>query len=710
MKKLKDILKKLLEEESALSSVNIKGDTLEDTLAKAAKQLGVPIADLDYEIEEMGNGGIFGIGKKEFKIKVYKTKNKDELLKDLYQVLTGEESVEEEKEILPKDVDGEVFVKVTNRGIIMKVTAPIGKGKAITDSKAFETLQDRGISGYDKENIRKIVKDAYGEYIRIGSMDPNPVADSSASVQITPDEMKAYIVVVPPRDNTGFDLDKEELMTILKVQGVVVGIKDDVMAKIIDYPKYNEPVLIAEGIKVKNGKDAEIIYSFNTNKDEIHLKESNDGTVDFKSLNMIQNVMAGDLLAKKEPATKGEPGRTVKGNFIMPKDGKDVTLVPGKNVSLKNNDLEIIADMNGQVFLHAGKVNVEEVYTITENVGIKTGHIVFLGTVVVQGDVEDGFNIKAAGNIEINGSVGKCMLEADGDVVINQGFMGKDEGVIISGKSVYAKFIENAKRIEAAEGVYVKDGIMNSYIDATKEITCVGKRGTIVGGKLRAGEMIKSKNIGSVASSSTQLEVGVDPKKRERLDELNKQKTEAWREIEPIQANFATLDKLRKENRSVYSSIEESSFDGILRKISEEEKMTLISYYSPDESGKNFILNSGIDAEQKQKIKEIMGHVGYLPPDKEEMYQKLEKQIEHLQSIIKTSQEEIDEIDKYLNQLKSDAKIIGANIIYPGVRIYIKNAFLETKSEFKKNEFYLNGFEIDVRPFKDTLKEEGGKR
>ena len=710
MKQLKEVLQKLLEEESSLSSINIQGDTLEDTLSKAAAKLGVPIADIDYEIEEMGNNGIFGIGKKEFKIKVYKTKNNDEILKDIYQVLSGSEKVEGEKEELPKDVDGEIFVKVTNRGVMMKVTAPIGAGKPITESRALEAIIDRGVSNFDKDTVKKCVKDAFGEYIKIGIMDPNPLADSTANVQISADEMKAHIVVIPPADNTGYDLDKETLISFLNMQGVKTGVKEDILDKIIDYPEYNVPILIAEGQKPKYGKDAEIIYSFNTNKDEIHLKESNDGSVDFKSLNLIQNVMAGDLLARKEPATKGELGRTVKGIFIDTKNGKDINLIPGKNVSLRNNDLEIVADINGQVFLHAGKVNVEEVCTISENVGIKTGHIVFLGTVIIQGDVEDGFNVKAAGNIEIQGSVGKCMLEAEGDVVISQGFMGKDEGVIISGKSVYAKFIENAKKIDAAEGVYVRDGIMNSYIDAVKEITCIGKRGTIVGGRLRAGELIKSKNIGSVASSSTQLEVGVDPKKRERWEELVKQREEASKELKAIQTNYATLEKMRKENRNVYSSIEDISFNGILKKISEEEKMVLITYYVPDANNKNYILNHDITAEQKQKVKDIMGHIGYLPPEKEEMYQKLEKQAENLQATIKISQEEIDEIDKYLNQLKSDAKIIGANIIYPGVRIYIKNAFLETKSEFKKNEFFLNGYEIDVRPFKDVIKEEGGKR
>ncbi|MBO6100931.1 MAG: DUF342 domain-containing protein, partial [Spirochaetaceae bacterium] len=40
-----------------------------------------------------------------------------------------------------------------------------------------------------------------------------------------------------------------------------------------------------------------------------------------------------------------------------------------------------------------------------ESVNIKTGNITFLGTVIVKGNVDDGFNVKASGNIEVYGTV-----------------------------------------------------------------------------------------------------------------------------------------------------------------------------------------------------------------------------------------------------------------------------------------------------------------
>ncbi|HOV15463.1 MAG TPA: FapA family protein, partial [Spirochaetota bacterium] len=474
----------------------------------------------------------------------------------------------------------------------------------------------------------------------------------------------------------------------------------------MDYPIYNEPILIAEGLKVKNGKDAEIQYNFNVNKDEIHLTEE-DGKVDFKNLNIIQNVVAGQILATKEPPTRGEPGRTVTNKLIMQREGKDTTLVPGKNTHLSEDGTSIISEKNGQVMLYAGKVTVEEVYTVPGDVNLKTGNITFLGTVTVQGNVEDGFSIKASGNIEIHGSVGKCVLEADGDIIISQGFMGKHEGTIRAGKSVYAKFIENAKKVEASEGVYVQDGIMNSAIDATKEITCVGKRATIVGGRLRAGELIKSKTLGSSANVFTIIEVGIDPKKRQRLDELNEERDKAYKEKEPIDANLSSLDNIRKGNKLLYNSIESTSFSAILKRLTvEEDRKALLSLYDKNEEDNIFILKEDLSSEERKNAKDIVGKVGYLPPEKEDLYQKLQEQTAKLQVIIKKTEEEIDEIEKYLSQLKSSAKIVGSKIVFPGVKIYIKSAFLEIKTEYKKIFFYLQGIEVNVSPYTEDEKEE----
>jgi uncharacterized protein (DUF342 family) len=639
MLKLKEILRKLIEEESSVVSIDVTGGSMEEALQNACEELGANLSELDYEIVEFGNKGIFGVGRKDFHLKVYKSKDEQDVLAS---IMTGYSDGENELDLDTiedkiVDKDGEAFLRVTNNGIMLKVTKPIGKGRKISEKEVQNIIYTRNITDFDMDMVKKILKQASGEYCKIGSMEPNVVNDSTASVQISTDEMKAYIVMTPPRIG-GFDLEMDEVKNILKNNGVVVGIKEDKLEKLMDFPQYNEPILIAEGIKVKNGHDAIVTYNFATDN-QIHLKEV-DGKVDFKELNIVQNIVAGQILATKEPPSQGEPGRTVTNKLLPASPGKDVPMMAGANTKLTEDKLSIVSEINGQVLIKGGKVVVEPVMTINGDVNLKTGNILFLGTVIVQGNVEDGFSVKAAGNIEIHGSVGKCLLDAEGDIIVSQGVMGKNEGSIHAGKNLYAKFIENVHMIDAGEGVYVQDGILHSMIDAVKEVTCLGKRGAIVGGRLRAGQLVKTKTVGSVNGTETIIEVGIDPKKRQRLMELEEERSHAYKELEPIKVNLDNLEN------------------------------------------------------QKKLMKK-------LPPERQEIYNQLVEESSKLNTIIGTCEDEINDINKYLSMIKTKGKIVGAKIVYPGVKLYIKNANLNIKTEYKKVCFVLQGTEINTLPYID---------
>lgn len=638
---LKEILRKLITEESQVQKIEVKADNLEEAINKASEKLGVGINNIDYEIISFGSKGVLGVGKKDYIIKAYIAKAKDEILESI--MINVEEpvmqqefaSLDVEEKVIDKDSD--VFVRVTTKGVMLKVTPKIGRGKRINEKKVYTAITARGFNDYNKDTVDKIIREAKGEYCRIGEMPINVANDSTASVQVSSDEMKAYLIISPPRPG-GFDLDADEIKSILSNNGVVVGIKEDILKKIIDYPVYNESVLIAEGKKVINGKDAEIHFNFNVNKDEIHLMEE-DGKVNFKELNIVQNVVAGQILATKELQTEGEPGRTVTNKLLTAKAGKDCQMYPGRNTKLTEDGLNIVAEINGQVYVMGNKIVVDPVYIIQGDVNLKTGNILFLGTVVIQGGIEDGFSVKAAGNIEIHGSVGRCELDAEGDIMINGGVMGKNEGIINSGKSVYAKFIESVK-VNAIEGVYVQDGILHSFIDATKEIVCIGKRGAIVGGKLRAGELIKTKTLGSVANPETIIEVGVDPKKRQILEEFTQKRDKAYKELEPIKANLENL------------------------------------------------------INQKKAMKN-------LTEEKENLLKELTDKVNEIKAVIKEANEEIKAVEVYLAELKSKGKIIASKIAYPNVKLYIKDASLVLKNEYKKVAFVLQAGEINTQLYKE---------
>ncbi len=639
LEEIKDFMQKEAEKDRKIRYVKAEGLTIEEALKQASIELGIPIRKLEYEVLERGSKGVFGVAKKNWKLIVYETREKEEeKVKEVFE--------EDLEEITAKKVEedrpGEVFVRLTNEGVFLKVTKPKGRGSKVTERMAIAKLTERGVTDYDAGLVAKVVKRADGEYIRVGDYQYNPANDSMMTVEITDQDMKAYMIISPPGPG-GADLSYEDMVSYLNSNGVVHGIKEDVLRRLEDYPVYNEAILVAEGTKPQNGRDARIIYNFRTDHSQIELKEKN-GRVDFKELDLVENVVAGQLLAKKIPPEDGINGKTVTGMVLPAKPGNDVELQVGKNVKLSEDGLTAVSEINGQVLLLNGKINVEPVYTVQGDVDLHTGNILFLGTVVVKGNVEDGFSVKAAGNIEVLGSVGKAVLDAEGDIIVHQGILGKTGGQIRSGMSVFAKFIEHAI-VDSGEYVVASDGIIHSQVVANKKVICQGKRAAIVGGRIQAAEEINAKTLGSVAGTETVLEVGYDPRSKEKLTKLEEKRSDFEKKLEEVEKNLSTLEKLAK----------------IQRKLPEEKKKYIVE------------LN-----ESRSQILSELENVN----------------------------REIGSINSYLESLKLVGKISASGRVYPGVKIFIKNASLVVRTEFKYVTFYLQANEVKVTKYEEVEEDE----
>ncbi|MDR2181327.1 MAG: FapA family protein, partial [Treponema sp.] len=381
-------------------------------------------------------------------------------------------------------------------------------------------------------------------------------------------------------------------------------------------------------------------YNFETDQTKLRLREGSNGRIDFKDLNIIKNVVENQPLAKKIPPEAGIVGRTVTGKVIPAKNGKDISLPLGKNVHTGDDEATIIADINGQVVLAGGKINVEPVYTVQGDVNLKTGNIIFLGTVIINGNVEDGFSVKAAGNIEVDGTVEKAELDAEGDIIVHQGITGKSTGMIRSGRSIWARFIENAQ-VEAGNMVVVSDGIINSQVDAFKRIICQGKRASIVGGRLRATEEINAKSLGSPTSGTeTICEVGFDPRSKAQLELLAAQKESAEKQLEEIQLNIQTLINIKKQRKS-------------------------------------------------------------LPEDKEAYLTELMDKRQELMGDLQKNKEETEKIEAFLATLKSRGRISASAKVYPGVKILIRDAKEDVRNEYRAVTFILENGLVRVTKYEE---------
>lgn len=643
---IRNELQKKLQLDQLLRSVEVHADTLDEALADAAVQLQTRVQFLEYEVIERGSDGFMGIAKKPWVINAYETAEavaEKEKKKKKGDASTSEEDSDIE---VIQDKDAEFFVHYFDGLIMLKVVPPIGNGANVDAKEVIASINTGDSYQFKEADIKRIVDkgDTDGQYEQIGTFIQNPVNDAIISVEVSMDEMTCSIIATAPMSEGG-ELQADYIERQLEKQNITIGINEEKISAFVDKPVYGIPYVVAEGIKPVDGHDAYIKYNFETDRSKIRIKESASGQVNFKELNLIQNVVEGQPLAQKMLAERGKAGKTLYGRYLEAKNGKDIPIPLGKNVKLDTDGRTIVATCNGQVLLSGSKINVEPVMEV-ESVNIKTGNITFLGTVIVKGNVDDGFNVKASGNIEVYGTVGNSQIEADGDIIVSLGIMGRDEGTVKCGRSLWAKFIQNTT-VEVEENVIVADGIINSNVTCNKRIILQGKRAAIIGGHLFATEEINAKSIGSNGGGSeTVLEVGFDPRKKQRLDDLQARQAEVQHELEEVNLNMSTLEN------------------------------------------------------QKQMRKT-------LPQDKEEALGLLYRKKGDLMDETDSIAAEIQEIQDYLRELKVIGKVSASGTVYPGVKLYIRDVKEDIRTEIKSVTFYLeNGFvrQGKYEPVSDDVK------
>lgn len=390
-------------------------------------------------------------------------------------------------------------------------------------------LEENNVLDADYEKIINELKNQQEEWFKIAENINLPSEDDKVEIEVSNDRLKVLLDFTPGRD--GREIKFEDLKEMLADKNISYGIKE---AKIKRVLKIRQPVsgeLIAEGEKPTPGEDGYLIYHFEEKENNIGtLRE--DGTMDFHSKNLINNVRRGEKIVTMVEPTAGEPGRDVFGEEIKPPAPKSVKLPRAKNTVRKNNS--VYAAKDGQIVRDGKKISINPVYQVSGDVDLEEGNIDFVGSVKITGDVREGFIVKASGDIEVAGNVGAAKIESGGSVLIKKGFLGRNKGEITAKGDVNARFVENAN--VKANNVRVHEAVMHSHVTAKNSIIVSGGKGLIVGGRVMAQNIIEANMIGSSLATKTYIEIGLEP-------ELRKNFKAAKEELETVEDN---LDKVNK--------------------------------------------------------------------------------------------------------------------------------------------------------------------
>ena len=332
------------------------------------------------------------------------------------------------------------------------------------------------------------------------------------------DLMEMEAVFYPPFEGAGM-LDEDEIIKDIQHLGVKNGIKTDVVKDFLAHRRYGHRYVIAVGTAATEGSDGYIEYKFNTELKPTP-KMNDDGTVDFHTLENVNHIRKGEVVAVLHPEDRGTPGEDLLGRKVMPKKVKHVIFRHGRDLTVSEDGLQLISSVSGHVTLENDKVFVSNVLEIVD-VDNSTGDIDYQGNVNIKGNVLAGFSVKATGDIAVSGIVEGATIVAGGNITFNRGVQGMNRAVIKAGGNIVTKFLESVEQVEAG-GSIETDSILHSKVNAKGSIKAAGKKGLIIGGEVRSMTLVEAKVIGNELGTATVIGVGVDPAAKRRLDELQK--------------------------------------------------------------------------------------------------------------------------------------------------------------------------------------------
>ena len=325
-------------------------------------------------------------------------------------------------------------------------------------------------------------------------------------------------------------MTKDDIINRLTQYGVRFGAVDTNIETYLRNRNYCTEYILARALPPQEGKHAQIIYNFNT---DINFKPkvNDDGSVDFHSLDTVNHVRRGDLLATLIPAEDGKPGIDVCGNLIKQQKVNHLTLKYGNKIAV-NDGTKIFSEVNGHVSLVDDRVFVSDILEVPADVGPSTGDIEYDGNVLVRGSVTSGYTVRAKGDVNVEGVVEAANIYAGGQIILKRGVQGGSKGYLEAGTNVIAKFIESAT--VKCGGFVQTDAILHSTVSARGEIIVSGKKGFITGGSIHSGTSINAKTAGNSMGTKTTLEVGIDPELVEEFRELEQSIPEMTEELEKL--------------------------------------------------------------------------------------------------------------------------------------------------------------------------------
>lgn len=372
-------------------------------------------------------------------------------------------------------------------------------------------------------------------------------------VRVTDDKTEAWLYLCAPED--GRDYDKSEIIQYLNVNKVVAGINESHIAAMCKKRIYEREVKVASSVRGDEGSAGRYEFFFDTEKKKPQIRK--DGSVDYRSMSLIQNVKEGELLAVYHPSVQGTPGTDVTGAMEKAPVYKELRPLSGKGISNAEDPNKYFATKSGKVEYDGdNKLSIVEVYEVQGDCDLTNNPVIdFNGDVVINGNVEAGVVINAGKSLTVEGVVESATITAGGDVCLKRGMQGAGKGTIVSGGDIFTEFIEYAN--VTAEGNVQSNVILSSQVSASGTVTLTGKKGLIAGGNVHGMKGITCICAGNMSEIKTGLHAGVQPDMMEKRIAINEEYSVVNRELDDIVEGMAKILRVRQKTGELSEQLQE---------------------------------------------------------------------------------------------------------------------------------------------------------
>jgi uncharacterized protein (DUF342 family) len=293
----------------------------------------------------------------------------------------------------------------------------------------------------------------------------------------------------------------------------------------------------ARGTPAENGRDGALDFIVPPSSEEARYQhQPGSGRIDFRETNLVQNILAGEPLAIEIPPKPGTDGVNIFGRRLGATQGRPAKFKVGKGVRFDESSRQVLAEFDGRVVWEAGTVSVSDSYHVRGPVDYSIGNIAFVGEVIVDGEVLDGFSVRAGRRLTIGGNLGACRADSEGDLILKGGVFGKGKARLRAKGGLSARFLNDCQA-EAVGSVIIEREALNATVLTNRRLLMTA--GTFTGGTASALGGADFDTLGSAMGVLTKVSVGTDYN-------LVRRQTEISGRIAEVDASVAKIEDFLK--------------------------------------------------------------------------------------------------------------------------------------------------------------------